>query len=70
MPIATLREVSLLRELRHANVLALEAVHVEPGGAVSLVTDFVAHGAHSVNEADGGPCGASGPRASAAAAVR
>lgn len=51
MPLATIREASLLKELWHPNILHLESVYVNNNSsdfALSLVFEFVDHDLHEI----------------------
>lgn len=51
VPLATIREASLLKELWHPNILHLESVYVNNNSsdfALSLVFEFVDHDLHEI----------------------
>lgn len=51
VPLATIREASLLKELWHPNILHLESVYVNNSStdfALSLVFEFVDHDLHEI----------------------
>lgn len=66
MPVTTIREAMLLRELRHPNVLHLHAVHIdtwqEGSFTLSLVFEFVDHDVHEMMQCQKGFGAAGQPR--------
>jgi serine/threonine protein kinase len=54
IPLATIREASLLTELSHPNILKLESVYVNSNAtdfALSLIFEFVDHDIHEMMQA-------------------
>ena len=65
LPVTTIREAMLLRELRHANVLHLRSVHIDTwheGYTLSLVFEFVDHDGHEMMQCQKGFGPAGAPR--------
>lgn len=59
VPVTTIREAMLLRELHHPNVLRLHSVYVANSGsdvAISLIFEFVDHDVHEMMQCQKGAC--------------
>ena len=63
VPATALREISVLKEVRHANIVALENVFVSRSGNLYLVFELVVSRVGAVGARAAGPCGSASARA-------